>query len=496
MALVYQYNESMFHLPQSIHQWRQADCLSLATNYYDDQNPFLEPSVHYLGEDGTGKTLSEFPIIYYTVAKIWKITGRNIWVYRLVVALMFFFGLLAMVRMVEQELQNSFAGLFTGLLLFTSPVLVYYSNNFLMNIPALSLAMAGLYFFYRYKRNQVSGDLIWSCVFYTFAALLKVSSLISFIAILILYLLEFFQVKVSKRKIFKQKFWEIGVMLSVLIIPFLWYQYAVFYNSRHTGGIFLIGILPIWKLTMAQITETWRYIIIHLQWDYFRPIVEVMFAILSIWTLIFQKWVERPSLLLLVLVGSGSLGFCLLFYEALQWHDYYIIDLYILIPLLLLCFFQSLKTKFPYLLNSALTPIILLVVLIHSADFSRRRILERYDINDYRNLHHRDIFQAFSELEPLLQELNIEKDVKVLSLSDYSINITLYLMNRKGWTDYGISMNPERIAEKIEMGAEYLFIADQKTKENPVLEPYLQSKIGGYKNIEIYALPKASSNLN
>ena len=133
-----------------------------------------------------------------------------------------------------------------------------------------------------------------------------------------------------------------------------------------------------------------------------------------------------------------------------------------LIPILLIAFFTAFKKKYFRAFYSLVTPLVLLALLIHSADFARRRILERYDINGYRNLHHRDIFQSFSEIEPLLKELNITRQDKVLSLSDYSINITLYLMDRKGWTDYGVGMNPDRIEEKIEAGAKYLFIADQE----------------------------------
>jgi hypothetical protein len=51
-------------------------------------------------------------------------------------------------------------------------------------------------------------------------------------------------------------------------------------------------------------------------------------------------------------------------------------------------------------------------------------------------------------------------------------------------------MNPDRIEEKIEQGAKYLFIADKKTLENPVLTPYIQNKIGSYKNISIFDLSK------
>jgi len=47
-----------FKRPQSIHQWRQCDCLSITMNYFQDNNSFFEPSIHHLANDGTGKTIS------------------------------------------------------------------------------------------------------------------------------------------------------------------------------------------------------------------------------------------------------------------------------------------------------------------------------------------------------------------------------------------------------------------------------------------------------
>ncbi|MBK8503623.1 MAG: glycosyltransferase family 39 protein [Saprospiraceae bacterium] len=343
LAWVYGYQNTLFELPQSIHQWRQADCLSLATNYYEDQNPFLEPSVHYLGRDGTGKTISEFPIIYYAVAKIWTITGRNIWVYRSLIALLFFLGLTALFKLIEREVENSYAGLFVGLLMFTSPVMVYYSNNFLMNIPALSLAMMGIYFFYTFKHTKQTKHFIWCCFFYTLAALLKVSSLLSFIAIIMVILMDNFLIKFSDQKTFRLNYKSIIAILMVLIIPFLWYKYAVYYNNQHTGGIFLIGILPIWKMTMVEIKETWRYILIHMRFDYFRPFIEVTFAIVAVFTVVLHRHVQKLTFILLILIGLGVVCFCLLFFKALQWHDYYTIDLYMLIPILIMSFFTAFK---------------------------------------------------------------------------------------------------------------------------------------------------------
>ena len=488
MAWVYNYHNIMFELPQSVHQWRQADCLSLTSNYCHDQNPFLEPSMHFLGADGTGKTISEFPLFYYLVGKIWIITGEKIWIYRSIIALCFLAGLLAVFRLVENELKNSWAAIFTSLLLFTSPVLLYYSNNFLMNIPAFSFAAIGLYFFFQYKRQPRLFFFIAFCLSYLLAALLKASALLSFFAILILFFIQHINGRFLNISILRKKPSEYILIACTLILPVFWYRYAIHYNQQHTGGIFLIGILPIWEMTVDKIQETFRYIGIHLRWDYFRPFTEIVLLIFLLLLVPLRKFIDKYLLLLILFTGMGSVAFLILFFGALQWHDYYIIDLYIFTPLLLLAFFQGLFRKFPRISSSIFTYLLLLIFLVHSADFARRRYKERYDINNYRNLHHRNVMKAFSEIEPLLQSLNIGPEAKVLSLSDHSINISLYLMHRKGWTHYGTGLKPEGIERRIEQGARYLFIADPRTKENPDLAPYLKNKIGTHRNIEIYDL--------
>lgn len=488
LALAYDYPKTMFALPQSVHQWRQADCLSITSNYYYHSNPFLEPAIHYLGSDETGKTMSEFPIVYYGIAQIWKITGHRIWIYRACIAFLFFLGLLAVFKLAELVLKDSWFALFSSLLLFTSPVLVYYSNSFLMNIPALSFALIGFYCFFLYWNRKRTYLMVIGFSCYILASLLKVSSLLSLIAILILFISEHLNFLPVKSRLFRKTWHEYIGFCLCLLIPFLWYQFAISYNNQHTGQIFLTGILPVWEMTMPKIKETLLHIGRHLRWDYFRPAIEILLLFLLISTIPLRKNIDGNLLKLMALLCIGAIGFGLLFFGALQWHDYYIIDLYIMVPVLLLAFFQGIKVRFPRLASSPLLLLVLLIVLIHSADFARRRIDERYDINNYRNLHHRDIFQAFSEIGPLLEEWGIGPDEKVLSLSDYSINISLYLMNRWGWTDYGLHLDPKKIEEKIDLGVRYLFIADDKTLQNPVLAPFLEKKIGSYRNISVFEL--------
>ena len=69
-----------------------------------------------------------------------------------------------------------------------------------------------------------------------------------------------------------------------------------------------------------------------------------------------------------------------------------------------------------------------------------------------------------------------------------SINNTLYLSDRKGWTEYNIKHKPDAVANKIAAGAKYLLLFDKKNYDLNFVKPFIDSQIGAYKNITIFAL--------
>src|SRR5690554_7009792 len=73
MSLGYQYHKVLFLKPQSIHQWRQADCLSITKNYEESLN-FFQAEIHNFISDGesSGKTAGEFPALYYFMGVLWR----------------------------------------------------------------------------------------------------------------------------------------------------------------------------------------------------------------------------------------------------------------------------------------------------------------------------------------------------------------------------------------------------------------------------------------
>ncbi len=488
-SFVYNYQDILFKSPQSVHLWRQCDCLSITLNYYQDNNPFFEPSIHNLGSDGTGKTVSDFPLIYYSVAQLWKVFGFHEFIYRLVVLLFFFSGLFALFKIFENVLKDSVLAITGSLFLFTSPTLVYYANNFLMDIPAFSLAVIGLYYFFRFSRSSSNKHLYLFAIFYALAGLLKISSLLSFIAIAGIFVLELFKVKFyPDRKIFQNPLKQALILISVVIIQVVWYLYAVNYNLKYNGGIFLIGTLPFWDLNSDQIRATLNAINQHLTWDYFRRETNFIFALMFVSVLIFFKKADKLFLYLTVSISIGLLLFSLLFFQALKDHDYYTINLFVLAPIVILSCFLLLKHRFSAIYTSVLFRIILIAFLVHNIDFARRRIESRYGSKGWQNENYIENIHSFENISPYLRSIGIKKDDRVISLSDNSINISLYFMNQKGWTNYGIVGDGEKITDKIKLGAKYLFIYNKKVYEDQYVKPFIKNKIGEFNNIDIYAL--------
>jgi len=458
-------------------------------NYYQDDNPFLEPSVHYLGRDGTGKTVSEFPIIYYSVAQLWKLFGHHEFMYRIVVLLFFLFGLLALFKILEQLLKDSILSITGTLLMFTSPTLVYYANNFLMDIPAFSLALVGLYFFYKFYNSSASTHLYLMVLFYTLAGLLKASSLLSFMAIIGIYFIDRFNISLKPDgKIFKIPLVQFVPIVSVLIVQFLWYSYARTYNASNNSGIFLIGIMPIWELTYNEIITVYHEIIKHIRWDYFRRITQAVLVLMFLSALIFYNRINKTFLFLSIFISFGFLLFVLLFYEALHRHDYYTINLFVLAPLVIICFFLMLEKRFNRFYTSIFLRIIFIAFLIHNIDFARRRIENRYHENSRANFKYVNYIRPLEKITPYLRTIGIEKEDRIVCISDNSINTSLYYMNQKGWTNYGLFYDSIRIRKRIKLGAKYLIIYKEETYRKKGVKPFVRNKMGEFENFKIYSL--------
>lgn len=443
----FNFDEIIFKRPQSLHLWRQSDCLSITDHYYQG-NSFLNNQVYYLGEKADGKTMSEMPLLYYTIGKIWQFSRKSEALYRFIILLIFIISLFYFFYSREKIKNDLGYNLISSLFLLGSPVIAYYSINFLMDLPALSLAIIGLSNYYLFKHSNKNKHKISFYIFFTLAGLLKISSLISFIAI-ISYEIVFNK---EENKINLKSNWI--YITGVFIVQLMWYKYAAYYNSIHNSGIFLIGTLPIWNMSFEEIKITLLAIYEHIKWDYFS-LLSTYFIIILTFIIISSKRYKSKAFILIVL--TGILGFISLFFWALKDHDYYTINLFIFIPILF-SEFQKIKDdlNFKIIFN-----ISLIYIFINQINISAKRLESRYDINSWTNKNYTENIKRLENLEEFMLKNNIKKETRILSLSDNSINSSLYFLQRSGWTNYGIDYDTSKIKNCIQNGAEYLIIYDR-----------------------------------
>jgi hypothetical protein len=198
----------------------------------------------------------------------------------------------------------------------------------------------------------------------------------------------------------------------------------------------------------------------------------------------------------------------LIFFQGFTVHDYYLTNLLIILPLILITFLHYLKSNRISLFQSkafkglAIAGLILLIyntMVIQRMKYDMRDTFVKHTIilddNDkafwkYNQDEYERRYKALSSITPYLRELGIERTDYVLSLPDHSPNISLYLMDQKGRTGYGLFKpdGTDKIDQFIESGIEYLIINDPGFLNTDYIQPYLNNKIGEYQNVQIYKL--------
>jgi len=496
--------KTMHRGPYSIHQWRQADCLSVTENYRSDHLPFLEPQVHRQNQEKAGKTISEFPIVYYGMAKLWSWFGKHYWMYRFLGFLIFSVGLFYLKKTADRVLNDGYWSSFVALFLFTSPILVYYSNNFLMNTYALGLALIGVYHFHRYHSENRYRNLIFACILFLFAGLLKITALLVFLAIGGVYVFQL----LSKKRPWKTIVKESLPYAAVLFLILLWQMYVHSYNSANMANIFLQGTLPIWDLPAEKLA-----LIRHNLWNEILPQVFNIPTILAtgalfVFLLVQFKKTTLSYLKVSIFVVLGMMAYFMLFFAVFDVHDYYLINLTIIVPIVLLIFLDFLKNNHAALFQSKILKSVAAIVLVSGVYYAAVHTRIKYDAGDgwvksssllskekkgYWEYYHWWYGLTFTDLEtidPYLTSIGCDPSKKVVSIPDQSINISLYLMNRKGYTDYGENafVEGERIEKAKEWGAEYLIVNDKRMLELDYMQPFITNKVGETEHVAIFRL--------
>lgn len=414
------------HAPFGMHQGAQADRASIAYNYYKESMNFFEPRVME-NRSMNGITGMEFPIISYLTACLYTLFGYNPFWYRLIEALLFLAGQYATWKIAAFFIQKLWHRILFHILWVSSPILIFYSNNFLPETPALSLSLLAWYQFFRWyfgiqpKRSQ------WGLILFgTLAALIKITYLIPFIAITII-LIAHKQLQLSHLPQRRQLLLSFSIPL---ILVFSWYYYARFLTDISYNLHFLQKINP--PESISEFWENSRYAL-NTWIDGIYP-REFLILMLLLWVLTLQKhWKSKDLLLAIsVLLFLGFLGIFILFNRQFRYHDYYFISAFpYLFFTLLLLYKHHLNGRFVFTgIGGILSLIGLFIAPFIHANHTQKQVKATYTKGDY---YCQNILDNIEDIEPTRSFLNREfKAGEIIVAFDPSPNTFLYYLGRQG----------------------------------------------------------------
>ena len=479
----------IFHFaPHGPHYWRQADSCSFIQTYYNDGMKFFQPSIHNnLSSEGFGSP-SEFPILYYFSAMLWHIFQPHDGVLRLVNFFLLGVGYFSISRLTFHLTKDLFYALAVPLLLMGSPVLAYYGFNFIPNIPALGLAFTATLFFYYFFITEDRKWLIFSCATFLLAGLLKVTVLIPFITIIIIFLLEKTNlVKFKKQgKIFKNGWSNLPLFFSVFVVIASWIIWVKHYNELHNCTTFITKTRPIWSLVEPAITETWHWVIKKGAPEYYHRITRYL-VFGSAFFLLFFLRKKQPKILYIfnLFIFLGMVGTFLVFYRQFFVHNYYAIEMMVFPASVFITLFFVLKNEYSKVGNHILIKIMIVLFIIFNLNNAQNSIEKKYKEYDIFNENYDLSFSKKLEARAFLKKLNIEYPQKVITIPDETPNYNLNYFNLKGWTEYAIPGHPFEpwvFYSFKEMGADYLIVTKKEYLDHENLKEFIKYPMGSFEN--------------
>lgn len=449
------YNKALFYRPGGIHQWRQTDCLSITKNYYEEGMHFFEPKIHFLGAANMqGKAVSECPILNYSVAALWKLFGEHEFVYRLLEYLIFIGSMFVLFNTLFRRHQSLLLSFFSVGFIITSPLLVYYSFNFIADVPALSLSIICFCLFYDFYLERKTHYFYLALLAGTFAVLMKASALVPLSVLLFFSCADLVGLSglFKTEKLFAKKLPVILVILASLTLIIAWYKYAIYYNNNNKNNIFLLTVLPVWELNEEEIISNLRSLFnIHFP-VFLNRAMFFLFFVLVIYVAAHFKSLNTYLKYSFVFGGLFFISYLFFFFQVFNVHDYYLSNLMVFPVITLFCFCHII-TQTTFFTNNTrffVSIVALLIVFnaIYAAAVFRLRLVkddhlvfwypftsqEEKNLADYLFWDYSNGIKKIENFRPTLRKHGITREQRVLSIPDQSINISLYFLDQKGLT--------------------------------------------------------------
>jgi Dolichyl-phosphate-mannose-protein mannosyltransferase len=291
--------------------WRQSDVAAIARNFFEHGFHFGYPQIDWAG-GSAGYVGTEFPILPFLAAICYKFTGVHEWISRsqsvifFAVSFPFFFLL---VRESFGSLAASWATFFYAF----APLNLFAGRSFMPDVPSLSLAIIGLYFFQRWVCDRRLAPFYLSAIAISLSILIKATSIV--IATPILYLAVAgigdpgpSQTRLVPGRDHRSRLQLLSFFAIALVPSAIWYWHAhqianKFYPHHFfgAGGIRIEGLAWYWHIAQQALISS------------FTPVLSLM-AVIGLfvpqsrnrrYTRLFDWWLAA-MVLFIIFVGYGN----------------------------------------------------------------------------------------------------------------------------------------------------------------------------------------------
>jgi len=498
---VYDFGSVAFRDPYGMHQWRQCDAYSVTLNYAKEPRGLLEPAMHFEHGNAGGEAVGEFTLTYFLNGALWKATGVKPWTLRWTHLCILLLGICGLFELLVKHVKPPGA-IAVVWLTMASGLMAFYGPNYLVNSAALGCLFFGWWAADAWWRSD-QADLRMGAVALsalTLAALFRPTMVLGWWP---LVLGSFSAV----RPIRWAAMWTLP-----LVIGAAWILWAKEVNATNGSVYYLTTIRPIWDCERPE--EIWRAFREDVLPQWYHMYALLAFGLISLATLIWGQEKDKVYGLATGGIAVGLFGYFLLWFENLNVHDYYLIEFQILVPILglwVLRKFEAAKISKP--LRLGLISIAVFAGLIQLADAGLRTRMKHRSVGgwlaetllpwrerDVWNWFHWDQNRRFSnqsEWKNLLRSQGIARTDLVISVPDPSPNITLSLMDQKGFTDLydDAYTGDERIAHYVSRGAQFLACNDENWYELHKQSLWLTHEMTKLGNFRVFDLLNSDATL-
>jgi len=203
--------------------WRQSDVAAIARNFLQNGFHFGYPQIDWAG-NAPGYVGTEFPILPFIAAVCYKFAGVHEWIGRTQAVILFAVSLPFFFLLVR-EIFGSTAAVWGIFFFCFTPLNVFAGRSFMPDVPSLSFAIVGLYFFLRWVQHDQFSSFFFAAIAISLSLLIKITNIVIVAPILYLVVGRLCQTPGVSQK--RPTIYGGALFFAIALLPSaIWYWHA------------------------------------------------------------------------------------------------------------------------------------------------------------------------------------------------------------------------------------------------------------------------------